>query len=103
MLVYSVETGRVMAKVPSGTPFHSLYNEELASLEIDNVPSDWYNYKVIGTELVKLSPDEIIEIKQHGKLLSSDERVLMRLIPPSVEVKKAERAIETLLLLQEVL
>ena len=107
MLIYSLKTRRVLAEIPDGQPFESLYDEPLQSLYIPNPPSDWYNYLINDGELIKMSKLEISEMKMFNRILTMDERyeskMLIKLTPSYDEIKKAENTIEILSILQEVM
>ncbi len=107
MLIYSEQTNRVLAKIPEGQPYDNLYEDPLNHLVIDDYPIDFYNYKVVDGELIKMSELELEEIGSYNRVLTEDERfekeMLNRLMPNGEEIRKAEQTIEILSLLQEVI
>ena len=70
---------------------------------LESIPIDYYNYKIINGELVRLSKQEIEELRLYGRILTEEERQLQKLKPSPEEVKKAEQTIEILTLIQEVM
>lgn len=110
MIIYNKKTGDIIADVPKEQNlqlFVSNYSEEIqnnvASLEISNVPYDLENYRIIDGKLTRLSNKEIEEKRLYGKILSEEERLLEKLKPSLEEIRKAEQTIEILTLLQEVM
>ncbi len=79
------------------------YKENLDYIIVENPPRDIENYKVIDGELVRLSKQEIKELRLYGRVLTEEERQLETLTPSPEEVKKAEQTIEILTLIQEVI
>lgn len=79
------------------------YKENLDYIIVENPPRDIENYKVIDGELVRLSKQEIKELRLYGRILTEEERQLQKLKPSPEEVKKAENTIEILTLIQEVI
>lgn len=107
MLVYEKNTGVIIARIPRGQPYDYLYDgKDLEIYEIDfNI--DFERYLIIDNQLIELNGLEISEMKEHGKILSEDERMendLLNSLKPSwQEIKKAEKTIEILSILSEVL
>lgn len=83
--------------------FPQEYKENLDYIIVENPPRDIENYKVIDGELVRLSKQEIKELRLYGKILTEEERQLQKLKPSPEEVRKAEQTIEILTLIQEVM
>ena len=83
--------------------FPQKYKENLDYIIVENPPRDIENYKVIDGELVRLSKQEIKELRLYGKILSEEERLLEKLKPSLAEIRKAEQTIEILTLIQEVI
>lgn len=79
------------------------YKENLDYIIVENLPQDIENYKVIDGELVRLSKQEIKDLRLYGRILTEEERQLQKLKPSPEEVKKAEQTIEILTLIQEVI
>ena len=109
-IVYNKHTGKIITKIPKKQDtliyFHHYPNnfkESLAELELEKYPLNLRDYKVINNELVKMTDEEISEIRQYGKIFTEEERQLEKLKPTQEEVKKAENTIEVLTLIQEVM
>lgn len=103
MLIYIITSGIIIAKIPKGQPYDYLYEgEKLGTYEIDS-NIDFERYLIVNDELVELNNLEVLEIKEHGRILSEEERLLNKLKPSYDEIKKAENTIEILSLLQEVI
>lgn len=103
MLIYKSDDGRIIANIPDGQPFSYLSEKNLVGLEVGNIPEDWYNYKVIDNKLARMSELEIGEIRDYGRFLTNEERLLESMKPSHEEINKAEETIQLLSLLQEVL
>ena len=110
MIVYNKKNGNIIANIPDSQNidicfkyYPDEFKKKLASLFVNNPPRDLNNYKVINNELIKMSEQEILEIRQYGKILTEEERLLNKLKPSPEEVKKAEQTIEILTLIQEVI
>lgn len=110
MIIYSKQDKNILARV-SGTQDFDIYCNQFPKEEknrlnyiyLDEAPEDCRNYKVCGEKLVKMSDEEIFEIKTYNRLLNDEERLLENLKPSYEEVQKAKNAIEILTLLQEVM
>lgn len=83
--------------------FSQNYKDNLGYIIVENLPTDIENYKVIDGELVRLSKQEIKDLRLYGKILTEEERQLQKLKPSLEEVTKAENTIEILSLIQEVI
>lgn len=106
LLVYNVETGIIIAKIPKGQPYSYLEGEN-NHLILNEYPDDWHNHKVVGNQLIKLNNIEVAELNTYRKVLGEQERfeitMLNKLNPSFEEIKKAKNTIEILELLSEVL
>ncbi len=112
MIVYDKRNGHILGDIPEEQDpkrYYRNYDKELvdniATLIIDEDVSTLklHHYIVVNRELVKLSDQEIRELKLYGKVLSEEERQLQKLKPSPEEVRKAEQTIEILTLIQEVM
>lgn len=102
MLIYKKDDGKVIANIPDGQTYNYL-GDNVESFEIENEPEDWYNYKIINGELIKLTDVEIYELIRYERLLTEEERLLKQLKPSLEEVREAEQTIKILTLIQEVI
>jgi len=107
---YNIKTKRIFNIVPDIQTMESYYFhhgkeflKNMREIYLNIIPSDWQNYKVIDNELIRMTKQEIQEIKQYGRLLSEEERLLNQLKPSSEEIQKAQNTIEILTLIQEVM
>lgn len=110
MIVYNIHTGKIIAEIPDTSDpyfvlreFNDVKNNEIGTLLTPSKIRRISNYRVINGELVKLSDQEIMEQRLYGKILSEEERELLKLQPTPEEIQKAEQTIEILTLIQEVL
>ncbi len=74
-----------------------------SGIYVNNIPIPMINYKVIDERIVERPSVEITELKQYGKILTDEERLLNKLKPSIEEIRKAEQTIEILTLIQEVM
>lgn len=109
-IVYNKNNGNIVAVLPIEqnhlTYFHHFsdeFKDNLSSIITEISASDINDFKVVNGKLVKMSKQEISEIKQYGRILTEEERLLNKLKPSPEEVKKAEQTIEILTLIQEVI
>lgn len=83
------------------------FKNDIGCLYVSDIPEDYHNYKIIDTELVRMSDDEIVEIARFGKILTDKERLekktLESLLPSQLELEQAELMIKLLPILQEVM
>lgn len=89
--------------------YYRYYPEEFKSSirtlisEEDINVAEIFNYKVVNEELVRMSDEEIQELRLYAKILTEEERLLNQLKPPYEEVAKAKNTIEMINLIQEVM
>lgn len=106
MLVYNVDSGLILAKIPIGQPYN-YFKGNNSHLILDKIPSDWRDCKVVNGELVKLSQVEITELKNYGEILSKEKRheinLLRKLTPTQKEIEDAEKTIDMANFIQEVM
>ena len=110
MLVYNKETGEIYNWISDGQNPKIFYRHRpkeffkyLATLDLEDPPTDLYSYRVIDNQLIRKSEEEIKEIQMYGRILTSEERILEQIKPSLEEVKKAQMTVEVLSLLQEVM
>lgn len=110
MIVYERDTGRIINKLGTGQDIETRYfhhskefKDNLAGLKLEKYPYDLENYKVVSNKLIRMSNQEILELQLYGRILTDDERLLETLKPSTEEIKNAEKTIEILSLLSEVL
>lgn len=108
LYVYLKESGQVVGKYTDDQNLKTLYYHNpkmlnvLDSIHVQTDTENYKDYKIIDSQLVKMTNEEIFEIQQYGRFLTEEERQLQKLKPSPDEVQKAENTIEILSLLQEV-
>ena len=107
MLIYERSSGMIVADIPKGQPYEYLYDVPLGHLELDEYPSNIFDYRILNDELIPLSDVEIRERLIYGKLLTDDERdynnFKSEISPSKKELEQAELMIKLLPILQEVM
>lgn len=110
MLVYKIDTGQIIAKIPRDQTIELFYMYEkdafidsIDVLTLDEYPLNYREFKVVDKNLVPLTEEEIMEVIEHKRFLTEEERTLDEFKPTHEEIQKAETTIEILSLLQEVL
>lgn len=117
LIVYSKQTGEIIAKTEVYQDVNVLfkdypkeYRDSLDSIVVDNPPVNlrhYSEYKVVNRELVKMSKEEIEEMRIYGKILTEEERLERRLleslVPSQEEIEQARLMIKLLPILKEVM
>ncbi len=114
MLVYNLETGKIIAEIPDdNNPYfvlknhNDVKNNNIGTLVTEKPIRKISQYMIKDGELIKLTAEKSEEMKKYKRLLTEEEREEKRLLnqlkPSSEEVKKAENTIEILSLIQEVM
>ena len=109
-IIYNKETGEIFSAISEGQDYKRYYRDwgkdfvnSLESLKVENVPEPLGDYYIANGKIVKYSDVELLEIQQHGRVLTDEERQLEKLKPSPEEIRKAENTIEILTLIQEVI
>lgn len=112
IIIYNNITGKIIAETDKNQTVETLYyhypkkfKENIDILEVGDFfkDKDIDEYVVIDKQLIKIPDEELIEIRQYGKILTEEERLLNQLKPPYDEVAKAKNTIEMINLIQEVM
>lgn len=106
MLIYNIDSGLIIAKILLGQRYDHFEGDN-SYLILDEIPDDWQDYKVVDNKLVKLEDVEINELRIFGEILSEEKRYeinsLKKLTPSREEVEQAERTIDMINLIKEVM
>lgn len=109
-IVYQKDNGRIVRQLPNTqnpldffARFPQEYRDNLKWINMEDVPNDLINYKVIEENLVLRVDEELEEIKKYRRILTEIERWELLLKPSDEEVQKAEETLKLLELLQEVM
>lgn len=110
LYLYEKETGNYYSSVSGEDSFDTFtthYSEDLknklSSIYVDEMPSNVNEYKVVAGSLIKKTEEEMKETREEGKILTSEERELLKLVPSFREQIEAEMTIAVLNILMEVL
>ena len=110
LYLYEKETGNYYDSVSGNDSFDSFtthYNEDLksklSSIYVDEMPLNVNEYKVVAGSLVKKTEEELEETRKEGKILTEEERELLKLIPSFTEQIEAEMTVTIINILMEVL
>lgn len=110
MIVYNLKTGKIIAEIPDdNNPYfvlknhNDVKNNNIGTLMTPKPIRKISEYLVKDGKLKRLTEHEIEEQRQYGRILTDDERLLETLKPSTEEIKNAEKTIEILSLLSEVL
>lgn len=109
LIEYEKKTGMVLGYADGTQNLEGLYYhipeilKTRDSIYSNKLPKNWREWKVRNGKLVKMTREEVSELKLYGKILTEEERQLEKLKPTQEEIKKAERTIEILTLIQEVM
>ena len=107
MIIYSTKTGFPIYLIPDDINpevflYHKANKDELSWIK-NKIGDDWYKFKIVNGEFIKIQELELEEMRLYGKILTVEERQLNKLKPTQEEIKKAEQTIEILTLIQEVI
>lgn len=109
-IVYDTTNGSIVEAFSKdqqiGLRYDIMPNDFLTKIDfiiLDKVPFNLHEYFVKDKKLIEYDKDSKNDIRNYGRVLSADERILLKLEPSQKEIEKAKMQIEILSTLQEVL